>query len=354
MSEKYVAYVGSYTYVGKSKGITIYDVDVESGTMSFKAEQRCNNSSFLAFSHSGKYLYSIIDEGVVSYEILEDGLLREMNRAGIRGMRGCFIDIDPEDRYLFVAGYHDGKVTVLRLNEDGTVGEITSGIFHKGLGTSIKSGRPRVNCVKLTPDCKYLLAADGGTDHVKVYSFEYRTGMINQIDILRCELGSGPKRIGFSDDGKFMYVVFEGTNTIGVYEYLTGDQKMGRQRPEFKLLQKLPTVDKKDISISSAITFMFSPDQKHIFVSNEGDNSICFYDRDSETGLLEKRRVSPISGEFPKGICVFPDGKHILSCNNKSGTLTFFKIDYEHGLLIMSGKPIKVDEPNRCIMTKLN
>ena len=29
---KYMAYVGSYSYNGKAKGITVYDVDVEKGT----------------------------------------------------------------------------------------------------------------------------------------------------------------------------------------------------------------------------------------------------------------------------------------------------------------------------------
>ena len=56
MSDKYVAYVGSYTYIGKSKGITIFDVDLESGTLTRKGEIPCNNSSFMAISHSGKYL----------------------------------------------------------------------------------------------------------------------------------------------------------------------------------------------------------------------------------------------------------------------------------------------------------
>ena len=31
MTGKYMAYVGSYSYTGKAKGITVYDVDVEAG-----------------------------------------------------------------------------------------------------------------------------------------------------------------------------------------------------------------------------------------------------------------------------------------------------------------------------------
>ena len=31
MTGKYMAYVGSYSYTGKAKGITVYDVDVEKG-----------------------------------------------------------------------------------------------------------------------------------------------------------------------------------------------------------------------------------------------------------------------------------------------------------------------------------
>ena len=31
MSKKYVAYVGSYTFHGKSKGITVFDVDTQIG-----------------------------------------------------------------------------------------------------------------------------------------------------------------------------------------------------------------------------------------------------------------------------------------------------------------------------------
>lgn len=349
MSDKYVAYVGSYTYIGKSKGITIFDVDLEAGTLKRKGEIPCNNSSFMAISHSGKYLYSIIDEGLISYDILPDGMLKEKNKATIKGMRGCFIEIDPEDRYIFVGGYHDGKLTALRLNEDGTVGEITAGIFHKGLGTAWrKTNRPRVNCVRMSPEGKFILAADGGTDHIKIYDFNHDTGSLTQCDILRCELNCSPKRVAFSSDGRFMYVVSEGLNFVAVYSY----DGSGR-RPVFELLQKVPTCDKKDTSISSACSFMFSSDESHVFVSNEGDNSICFYDRDSNTGLLTKRCTSPISGEFPKGICVFPDDRHICSVNNSSGTLTFFRIDYEKGLLIMNAKPEKVDEPNKCIMHKL-
>ena len=44
---RYAAYVGSYTYYGKSKGITIYDVDVEKGTFTPKKEVAESNCSYV-------------------------------------------------------------------------------------------------------------------------------------------------------------------------------------------------------------------------------------------------------------------------------------------------------------------
>ena len=122
MTGKYMAYVGSYSYTGKAKGITVYDVDVEKGQFIYRCEVEVDNSSYLKASNSGKVLYSIADEGVVAFQILQNGSLNRLNSVNIKGMRGCHISISPDDSYLFISGYHDGKITVVKLNEDGSVG----------------------------------------------------------------------------------------------------------------------------------------------------------------------------------------------------------------------------------------
>ncbi len=38
MAGKYMAYVGSYSYNGQAKGITVYDVDVENGYFKYRCE----------------------------------------------------------------------------------------------------------------------------------------------------------------------------------------------------------------------------------------------------------------------------------------------------------------------------
>ena len=112
---KYVAYVSTYT-MNDHHGIKIYDVDVEKGRFMEKDKVEITNSSYLTISHNRKYLYSITDFGVESYKIEADGSLTVLNTASINGMRGCYLSTDFEDRYLFTAGYHDGKITVLRWN----------------------------------------------------------------------------------------------------------------------------------------------------------------------------------------------------------------------------------------------
>lgn len=349
MAEQYVAYVGSYSYRGSSKGITIYDVDVTNGNFIKKGEVEVNNSSYLAVSHSRKYLYSIADEGVIAFEIQPDGGLKHLNTTTIRGMRGCYLSIDKKDQYIFVSGYHDGKETVLRLNEDGTVGPIADGIFHRGLGTvSDRSFHPRINCSVLTPDQDYLCVVDLGLDQVLIYRFDPINGYIRLADILRCELESAPRHMIFSEDGKYMYLLSELKNTITVYSYQNGENA-----PVFEILQKVSSAGPKCSSMTAACAIKATPDQKYILCSNAGDNSIAVFSRNPETGLLTQINALPISGDYPKDFCIFPDQKHIVSANHVSGYLTFFNIDYKKGLISMCNGPVRVDEPNCCIITKL-
>lgn len=54
MTGKYMAYVGSYSYTGKAKGITVYDVDVEKGKFIYRCEVEVDNSSYLTVSRDKK------------------------------------------------------------------------------------------------------------------------------------------------------------------------------------------------------------------------------------------------------------------------------------------------------------
>ena len=114
MSEKkYVAYVGSYTHGSSRQGIHVYDVDVENGTLTERSSVEVSNASHMAVSKNGKYLYSIEDEGVAVFKRDKNGDLSRINSVNIDGMRGCFLSTDVDGKYLYVAGYHDGKVTVV-------------------------------------------------------------------------------------------------------------------------------------------------------------------------------------------------------------------------------------------------
>ncbi|MCI9593832.1 MAG: lactonase family protein [Lachnospiraceae bacterium] len=348
MKGKYMAYVGSYSYTGKAKGITVYDVDVEKGVFKERCEVEVDNSSYVIASHNGKNLYSIADEGVVSFRILENGSLSRLNSRNIKGMRGCHLSTDKDDHYIFVSGYHDGKATVLRLNEDGSVGPIVDGVFHKGYGSvAERNFRPHVSCTRLAPDGKYVMAADLGIDQVRIYRFDDEK--LVQVDAIRCERESAPRHFLFSADGRFIYLMYELKNVIDVFSYETGEKV-----PKIEKIQTISTIgDKRYSELTAACSLRLTPDNRHVFCSNAGDNAVSIYSRDEESGLLEFLCCLPVSGDYPKDIAIFPDQKHIASVNHESGSITFFRVDYEKHLLVMSAREISVNEPNCCKIVKI-
>lgn len=345
---KYVAYVGTYTH-GSSVGIHIYDLNIEEGTMAERNVVSVNNASHITKSPNGQYLYSIADEGVEVLKIFPNGDLEPINQVDIDGMRGCFLSTDLDGKFLFVGGYHDGKVSVVRIHQDGRLGSVVEGIFHKGLGSvAERNFRPHISCVMPTPDGKYLCVVDNGIDHIKLYTVNPVSGKLKLYDILRCELESGPRIIRFSKDGKYAYVICELSNEINVYTY-DGTGKS----PQFDLIQTVRTpMDQKEGGCAAS-GLKIAPSGKYLYCSSAGDNSAGVFRINPDNGKLEEICILPISGDYPKDIDVFPDEKTLVVLNHESNEIRFFTIDYEKGLLIMKGKPVKVETPNCILISKI-
>lgn len=348
--ERYVAYVGTYTH-GSSLGIHIFDIDTENWGMVERKVIPINNPSDVIVSTSGKYLYSIADQGVQSFRILPDGDLEPMNAAYTGGMRGCYLEVDDQDRFLFVAGYHDGRVSMMRLNEDGSIGEIADGIFHKGIGINITDRRsmPHVTCVKMTPDQEAVCAVDSGLDQVKIYGIDYENGTLYLEDILRGELDSGPRMIRIDRQRKYAYVLCEMDNDIHVYRVTSTP----RGKDSYEQIQTITTIEDGEHQQAAASGIEFSPDGNHLFVSNAGVNTVTVYDVDKETGLLSRICENKISGDYPKMLDVMPDNEHFVVLNHESNEICIFKMDYEKGYFLMDKKPIPIEQPNCIFIHKL-
>ena len=349
-SDRFVAYVSSYTNgTGDKYGIRVYDVDTKNGRMVEKEKVKITNSSYIAQSHDCTHLYSITDFGVEAYRIEQDGLLTMINEASINGMRGCYLSTDYEDKFLFCAGYHDGKITVLRLNKDGSIGEITDEIYQKGLGSAAgRNHKPHVQCVKMTRDNKFLCAADLGMDRINIYSLNHETGKLQSLDIIHCDQESAPRHLKFSGDGRFLYVVHEQKNTVEVYSY-----KEENDIPEFEKIQTIPTCETDDTQGIATSALNFSEDFNYLLSSSVGENDVDIYRVDKETGLLKKILGLPVAGEYPKDAALFPDNRHLVSLNHESNDMTFFTVNMEKGTLVMNGAAIKVDQPNCIVFHKI-
>ncbi len=348
--DKYVAYVGTYTHEN-SVGIHIYDVDVENVTFKERKVVPINNPSDIVITKDKQFLYSIADEGVEAFRILEDGDLESINKAGIGGIRGCFVDVDSSKRFLFVGGHHDGRVTMMRLRPDGGIDGIADGVFHKGMGRSMaqRNFMPHVDCVKLTPDEKFLCAVDNGLDHVKIYRIDYENGKMKLAHVIRGRLESAPRQIRFSKNGKFAYILYELTNDIEVYKY-----SLINDFPNFEKIQTISTMAEKDDDICAASGMDLSESGKYLYCSNSGINSVVCYEIDQETGMLTVKFNTRVNSDYPKVLSVFPDENYYVVLNNNSNEIMFYRAYYEEGYSLWKGKPIPIDKPNCIYITTLS
>ena len=191
---------------------------------------------------------------------------------------------------------------------------------------------------------------DNGIDQIRVYDFQKGEGKLELVEIIRSPLESAPRSMRFSNDSQFCYILHEQSCMVSVYRY-----QLVKGRPEFELLQSVPTQIKKDsnAAFSASFALRLTEDGEYAFTTTAGDNIVTIFKIDKTTGLLELLTALPISGEHPKGIAVYPDGSRFVVANHDSNELRTFDVCYTEKRFVGKGRPTSIISPNCPVMLQL-
>ncbi|WP_454803437.1 lactonase family protein [Mucilaginibacter phyllosphaerae] len=337
--------VGAYTS-GKSKGITVYRFYAETGRLAYLSQSDdVSNPSYIAVSNNNKFIYAVNENesGEVSSFSLEPktGALTFINKVSTLGGSPCYVSVDKDQKNLFVANYSGGNIAVLPLNADGSIAPAVQTI--KDDGHSINKERQEkahVHTAVLSPDEKYVLYTDLGTDKINIT--KYKGGKQSPIvpanpAFVKVTPGYGPRHLAFSNNKKQLYLITEMGSSVIVYDYNNGKLK---QKQDITLLPDgfKGTTGAADIHIS--------PNGKFLYATNRGDaNDISVFAINQESGDLTFIERKPTGGKGPRNFVIDPTGRFLLIANQNSDSIIVYKLDENTGKLLQAVARVEVGNP---------
>ncbi|SPE35949.1 fragment of putative 6-phosphogluconolactonase, YbhE-type (part 1/2) [Candidatus Sulfopaludibacter sp. SbA6] len=219
------AYVGCYTTAqryARGDGIHVYRVDP--GTGAWSHVQHVGdlvNPSFLVVHPDRRSLYSV--HGDESYAMSfsldrETGRLTERNRVETGGRNGVHQAIDPSGRFLLVANYSTGSVSVLPISPDGALAGPVQVVTLQGQPGPhrIEQTSSHPHHIVFDPSGRYVIVPDKGLDRIFIFRFDPDGGKLTATEqgAAVARAGSGPRHAAFHPTLPVTWVVNEIGSTI--------------------------------------------------------------------------------------------------------------------------------------------
>jgi 6-phosphogluconolactonase len=344
-------YVGTYTRL-PSKGIYAYRFQPATGKFtSIGLVAETANPSFLAIHPNQRFLYAANEvsryqgqsAGSISAFSVDaaSGQLKLLNQVSSRGPGPCHVAIDKTGKWLFAANYNGGSVAAFPVHDDGTLGEASAFVQHSGSSVNPeRQGGPHAHVATLSPDNRFILVADLGSDQVFVYRLDPTKGGLapNDPPFAKVAPGSGPRHVTFRPDGKFTYVINEMMSTVTTFRYDAG-------RGSLQELQTLSTLPQGFTGNNSTAEIAVHPNGKFLYASNRGHDSIAIFQIDRANGTLTAAGQVSTQGKTPRSFAIDPTGAYLLAANQDSASVVVFRIDQKTGGLMPIGTVLEIPAP---------
>ena len=226
--------VGSYA-TPDEEGIKVYNFDEQTGNSQYiSGIKGISNPSFLIPSADGKRIYTVGEDAgksstanAIKFD-KEQKKLTLLNSQPTDGGAPCYITLSPSEKFVLTANYMGGSITVFPLDKDGKLKSETRLISFTGNSLDKeRQTQPHLHCIKFTPDHKYLLASDLGTDQIHVFPVSENVtdgvshSLLNESEEfnIKVESGSGPRHICFHPNQKFAYLINEISGKVIAFSY---------------------------------------------------------------------------------------------------------------------------------------
>jgi len=363
-------YVGTYSSPagpegspGRGQGIYLFEMDSATGALTQrKVFANPRNPSWLALSPSKTHLYSGDEiqryqgkaSGAVSSYAIDGatGDLTLLNTVSSEGSQPAYISVHPSGRYVLVANYGGGTVTVLPIRPNGELGPATDVHHDQGpLGPLHATSAPpgsfaisghdahHAHMIHADPSGKRVISTDLAMDKILIWNFDLEKGKLTPNNPPEASVppGDGPRHFIFHPNARWFYCIQEEGSAVVAFDY---DDASG------KLTQKqiIPTLPKGFTGTNFCSEIRISPDAKFLYGANRLHDTVAIFSI-GQDGTLAYVGEEWTRGDYPRSFTLDPAGDFLYSCNQRADAVTSFRVNKQTGRLTFTGQYTPVGTP---------
>jgi 6-phosphogluconolactonase len=275
---------------------------------------------------------------VTSYEILPDGELKKVCTQSTGGRGNTCATFDRTGRFLLVARYWEGGISVLPFDTDSVmIGEVTARPDYIGYGpVPLRQTMPHPHGVHGDPQTNLVYAMDLGTDEVHQHVLDISTGTLAPQDDVKLAPGSGPRGINFHPSLRVAYVNCElnGTAVVCAVDDEKGLVPVQTVRcyPEgFEVRGHPENLGKADFWGAEGC---LSGDGSYYYYICRVHQSIAVFKVGSDDGKLTfSSRCALADLSNARNLTLEPSGKYLFVASQDADCVECFRIDPGTGAL---------------------
>lgn len=350
--EKSLVYVGTYAK-SEDESIFLYEMYKSTGELNFiKSFEGGKKPSYMAFDKNYDYLYAVNEiehyagkksgAGCAFSVDHQTGFITLLNKVPSEGELPANITISEDGKVVLIANYKAGRVAVFPITDNGSLGEASDVIQHKGSGPdNERQESAHAHFIIFSPDSRFVFAVDLGMDKILNYHLDTKSRspkLINPATAFNSRPGTGPRQMCFHPNGKYAYVIHELKSVVAALSYDT-------EKGLFTELQTIATIPENFTAENKCGGIKISADGKYLYGSNRGHDSIVVFAVDADTGKLTYVENVPSGGKWPREFTIDLTGNILLAANQHSNNVATFKIDKTSGRLTATGHEVKVEKP---------
>ena len=310
-----------------SKGIYLCEFNQTSNELKIlNTTSNSINPSFIKLNRTKDCLFvgceKLPPSRIDNYLVDNDGNLKFNDSVTLDYRSICYVSNNDDHSFVTFANYGSGEVFAYAYDNNYKFVKPLNSFRNNNneIGPNTKRQElPHAHSIRFIEALNTFVSCDLGCDKISFFDVDGQNIKQSLIKEIKVNAGYGPRHSVNTKDGKYLYISCELANRILAFELVNG---------EYVLIDDISSLARNCVSENTCADIHISDDDKYIFVSNRGSDSIGQFEI-NEDGKLKLIKHVYACGKGPRNFALCDD--FIICANQDSNNCSILEI--KNGLL---------------------